>query len=104
MPFEPQNTDLSRLNFGEPSGRENATSHIEYIYRIANKILTGNPNGMVEDQLVGFSLDQAILTPDVQQKTDAELKALLADSGVWNETTGTNKALMLERLTAPVVS
>lgn len=81
MPFEAQNTDLSELNFGEPVGLQgNQTAHIEYMYRVANKILTGSPDGMVGDKLVGFSLETAILQPDVAQKTETELKALLASS------------------------
>lgn len=80
----------------------NETAHIEYIYRVANKILTGSPDGMVGDRLVGFSIEQAILNPDVAQKTDSELSALLKESEVWNETTGTNKQLMLQRLGAPL--
>lgn len=80
----------------------NETAHIEYIYRIANKILTGRPDGRVGDRLVGFSLEQAILNPDVAQKTESEVSELLKESGVWSETTGTNKQLMLQRLGAPL--
>lgn len=95
--------DLSQQNFGEPAGVSHSeTAHIEYIYRMANKILTGSPDGMVDGQLVGFSLEQAIRFPDVPQKTDTELSELLQHSGVWEQTSGTNKQRMLERLAAPV--
>lgn len=83
--------------------KDNPTAHIEYMYRVANKILTGSPDGMVDGTLVGFSLERAVLTPGVAQKTDVEVKALLKSSQVWNETTGTNKSEMLARLSAPIV-
>jgi len=53
---------------------------------------------MVNGKLVGFSLEQAILNPDVAQKTDGEVKELLTSSGVWSETTGVNKAKLKENL------
>ena len=53
---------------------------------------------MVDGKLIGFSLDQAILNPDVAQKTDAETKELLRQSGVWNEVSGMDKSEMVERL------
>lgn len=57
---------------------------------------------MVNGQLVGFSLEQAIMYPDVAQKTDSERNAMLAESGVWDEFRGTNKQEMKARLEAPV--
>ena len=51
---------------------------------------------------MGFSLEMAILNPDIAQKTDAELKQLLIQSGVWSDTTGVNKAKMLENLEKPI--
>jgi len=105
VPVEIQNYDLAQSNFWEPASvTDNPTKHIEYIYRTANKILTGNPDGMVDGKLVWFSLEQAIRTPNVAQKTDGELKALLTGSGMWNETTGVDKAKMLDELAKPITS
>jgi len=56
---------------------------------------------MVHDKLVGFSLDQAILNPDIAQKTDGEVKHLLKQSGVWDETMGVDKVKVGERLAEP---
>ena len=73
-----QNYDLATGNFWEIlTETNNPTKHIEYIYRTANKILTGSPDGMVDGKLVWFSLEQAILNPDVAQKTDGEVKHML---------------------------
>lgn len=72
------------------------------MYRIANKIITGSPDGMVDGQLVGFSLEQAIMYPDVAQKTDSERNAMLAASGVWDEFRGTDKQELAMRLESPV--
>jgi len=105
VPVDIQNFDLATGNFWEPASlTDNPTKHIEYIYRTANKILTGNPEGMVGGKLTWFSLEQAILNPDVAQKTDGELKALLLSSGVWNETTGVDKVEMLGELAKPLIS
>ena len=51
---------------------------------------------------VSFSLDQAILNPDVAQKTEAETKELLLRSGVWNEVSGIDRAAMRDLLTTPM--
>jgi len=53
---------------------------------------------MVDNKLVGFSLEQAIRNPDVAQKTDGEVKHLLKQSGAWSETMGVDKVKMLGRL------
>ena len=53
VPIDRQNYDLATSNFGEMLGEtHNPTKHIEYIYRTANKILTGRPDGMVDGKLV----------------------------------------------------
>ena len=53
IPFEAENLDPANQNFGEPTGvTNNPTKHIEYIYRFANKIMTGSPDGFVDGQLV----------------------------------------------------
>ncbi len=57
---------------------------------------------MVDGKLIGFSIDQAILNPDVAQKSDAETKELLRRSGVWNEVGGVDKAAMQDRLSRRV--
>ena len=67
---------------------------------MADKILTGSPDGIADGKLVGFSLEQAKLHPEVAQKTDAELKALLQSSKAWNETTGVNKSRVSSLLEA----
>jgi len=101
--FDIQNIDIANQNFGEPLGEtHNPTKHIEYIYRIANKVLTGNPDGMVDGKLVWYSLDQAILNPEVAQKNDAEMKQLLTSSWVWSENTGVNRATLTEKLSKPL--
>lgn len=53
---------------------------------------------MVDGKLIGFSLDQAILNPDVAQKTDAETKELLRRSGVWTELNGVDKTKTADML------
>jgi hypothetical protein len=52
----------------------------------------------VNGKLIGFSLEQAILNPDVAQKTDGEVKHLLKQSGAWSETMGVDKARVEEKL------
>lgn len=64
-------------------------------------MLTGNPDGTVDGKLIGFSLDQAILNPDVAQKTDADVKHLLKRSGAWSETIGVDRVKVEERLEEP---
>jgi len=61
-------------------------------------VLTGSSDGMVDNKLVGFSLDQAILNPDVAQKTDGEVKHLLKQSGAWSETMGVDKVTVGKKL------
>jgi len=56
---------------------------------------------MVDNKLVGFSLDQAILNPDVAQKTDGEVKHLLKQSGTWSETMGVDRVKVGERIAEP---
>ena len=103
VPFDRQNLDLASGNFWEPlSDTNNPTKHIEYIYRIANKVLTWNPEGTVDGKLIGFSLDQAIANPDVAQKTDGEVKHLLKRSGAWSETMGVDRVKVGERLMEPI--
>ena len=54
-PFDTGNFDPSSNNFGEPlSESDNPTRHLEYIYRIANKAISGDPNEP-------FSLDPIML-------------------------------------------
>jgi len=65
-------------------------------------VLTGNPEGKVNGKLVGFSLEQAILNPDVPQKTDADVKHLLKRSGAWSETMGVNRMKVEEKLEEPI--
>jgi len=59
---------------------------------------------MIGDKLVGFSLDQAILNPDVAQKTEAETKELLLRSGVWTDIGEINKVALADRLADPLRS
>lgn len=103
LPVDPQNFDPAQQHFGEAGTHANSPrAHFEYLYRIANKILTGSPDGMVDGTLRGFSLDQAKLRPDVAQKTDAELKLLMQEAGVWHQDRGANRAEILKRLSAPL--
>jgi hypothetical protein len=67
-------------------------------------VLTGSPDGIVDDKLVGFSLEQAILNPHIAQKTDGEVKHLLKQSGAWNETMGVDKAKVGASLSKPMSS
>lgn len=104
VPFDRQNLDLASGNFWETlSDTNNPTKHIEYIYRIANKVLTWSSDGIVDDKLIGFSLDQAIRNPDVPQKTDADVKHLLKQSGVWSETMGVDKVKVWESISSIVM-
>jgi len=57
----------------------------------------------VEGKLIGFSLDQAILNPDVAQKTDGEVKHLLKQSGAWSEMMGVDRVKVEERLGEPII-
>jgi hypothetical protein len=57
---------------------------------------------MTDGKLIGFSLDQAILNPDVAQKTDGEVKHLLKQSGAWSEGMGVDKAKVEKILVKPI--
>ena len=68
-----------------------------------NKGLTGNPEGLNEQgELVGFSLADAIRNPDAQTKTEAEIKHIMKQGGIWSEATGFNKEQAIKNLTKPL--
>jgi len=64
--------------------------------------LTGSADGMIDGKLIGFSLQQAILNPDVAQKTDGEVKHLLKQSGAWSEGMGVDKVKVEKILAKPM--
>lgn len=65
-------------------------------------MLTGNPEGKIDGKLIGFSLEQVIMNPDVPQKTDADVKYLLKRSGAWSETMGVDRVKIEEKLQEPI--
>lgn len=73
-------------------------AHMENLYRMANVIVTGRADGMVDGRLLGFSLDPNLMKTDSQPKTRSEVHSLLYEAGVWNETTGPNKEAVRMRL------
>jgi len=101
--FDIWNINLATNDFWESLWETNSpTKHLENMYRIANKVLTGSPDGMVDGELIGFDLDPNKLKTGVAQKTETEVMALLKWSGVWSESAGTNKQEVRRRLAEPL--
>lgn len=101
--FDIGNINLASNDFWESLWETNSpTKHIENMYRVANKLLTGSPDGMVDGELVGFDLDPNKLKTGVAQKTETEMMALLKGSWVWSEAAGTNKQAVRKRLADPL--
>ena len=65
---------------------------------MANVIVTGRADGMVDGRLLGFSLDPNLMKSDSQPKTRSEVHSLLQGAGVWNETLGAKKEIIRQRL------
>lgn len=106
--FDFWNIDLANNNFWESIWETySPTAHLENLMRVANKITTWSPDGIIDWVLVGYSLDPNMLKMWVAQKTESEMIALLQwvwieGWGVWSETAGTNKEKVRERLKAPI--
>lgn len=99
VPFDTGNFDPSSNNFGETASEsDNPTRHLEYIYRIANKVISGDPSGP-------FSLDPIILRTGNPQPIAASQSArasLLSGVGLIGGAGMVNKDLVRERLSAPI--
>ena len=100
VPFNPQNVDPAKQNFGEPITETNSLPKFtEYVYRFVNKGATGNPEGKDADgNVIGFSLDAVIQNPNAQLKTQTEIRKMMEEGGVWSEATGFNRNAAMQNL------
>lgn len=97
--FDPWNYDLSKNNLWETASRsDNPTGHLEIIYRMVNKCISGNPTEP-------FSIDPRVLekgNPPAMANSRPALELVLLNAWIINGSWIVNYELVKARLNAKI--